>query len=284
MEIRLSKKDYLDNLPISMFCISGTDTVAPHSHEFIEMIYVVSGSAIHKCLLGTKRMTAGDYMFIDFGSVHSFNDKSDDFSVIDCLFTPEYIDETLKNCVHFSDILKNYLVNVFPYEESGIYMFEDSENIVSDRIIFMIKEYENKKRGYVELIRCCLLEIIILSMRNIRVQSVQADDRIKYIVKYINENYEREIYLSDLKDRFYCSTSNISILFKKCYGMTYTQYLQRVRILAACRLLRDSKYSVDNVAEMVGYKDTRYFRKIFKQTMFINPTGYRKRLLNSAYK
>ncbi len=277
MSLRYLKADYFDNIPISVMKYSGTDKVLPHSHEFIEMIYILGGSAMHSCSVGVKRMSAGDYMFIDYDSIHAFSDKSDDFSVLFCEFTPEFIDETLSGRSHLADVLRNYLVNLMPYEEKGVFMFYDSNGDIKRRLEFMHGEYEAKNRGYAELVRCELLEIIILSMRNIESSPMSLDEKAKYIIKFINEHYMEDITLSSLADRFYCSVANLSVLFKKNCGMTFTQYLRRVRVMAACRLLRERDYSVDTVADMVGYRDTRHFRAVFRDIMGINPLSYRKR-------
>ncbi len=279
MNSRYLKADYFDNIPVSVIKYSGTDKVLPHSHEFIEMIYILSGSATHSCELGSKRLESGDYMFIDSDNIHAFSDKSDDFSVLFCEFTPEFIDETLSGCNGFSDVLRNYLVNLMPYEVTGVYMFRDTTGEIRRRLEFMQVEYAERSRGYAELIRCGLLEIIILSMRNIESSPSTLDGKIKYIIKYVHEHYAEDISLCELAGRFYCSVANLSVLFKKNCGMTFTQYLRRVRIMAACRLLRERDYSVDAVADMVGYRDTRHFRAVFRDIMGINPLSYRKRQL-----
>ncbi len=281
MGARYLKEDYIGNTSISIMRYRGTDQVLPHSHEFIEMIYVMSGSATHSCSAGVKSMSAGDYMFIDFDNIHAFTDKSADFSVLFCEFTPQFIDDTLSGSVHFADVLRNYLVNLMPYEDTGVFMFYDSNGDIKRRLDFMLSEYESKNRGYTELVRCGLLEIIILSMRNIESSPSTIDEKAKYIIKYINEHYAEDITLSNLADTFYCSVANLSVIFKKNCGMTFTRYLQRVRVMAACRLLRERNNSVDDVAEAVGYRDVRHFRAVFRNVMDTNPMSYRKRQLLS---
>ena len=98
--------DFLDNSLITLKKSNETTFVAPHSHEFIEMIYVCRGNSVHFSGGKTNRLKCGDYIFVDYNTVHGFTEKSSDFSIINCLFVPRFVDMSLKNCQTLSDILK----------------------------------------------------------------------------------------------------------------------------------------------------------------------------------
>ena len=67
----------------------------------------------------------------------------------------------------------------------------------------------------------------------------------------------------------------LSVLFKKETGTNFKDYLTGVRIDTAKSLLR-KKESLAEVAEKVGYKDAKYFSKLFTRVVGVNPTQYRK--------
>ena len=104
-----STADFLGDGVISVESISDTAVVPAHSHEFIEMIYLSEGRTLHTCKGKAERMEKGDYVFVDYGAVHGFTEKSADFHAVSCLFVPEFIDISLRNSRSVSDILKNHI-------------------------------------------------------------------------------------------------------------------------------------------------------------------------------
>ena len=64
-------------------------------------------------------------------------------------------------------------------------------------------------------------------------------------------------------------------LFKKFTGMTPGRYLQNRRLTEVCELLRDSKLSVKEIAQLCGFESQNYLGRIFKQTLGVTPVQYR---------
>ena len=60
--------------------------------------------------------------------------------------------------------------------------------------------------------------------------------------------------------------------------MSLMEYLTRVRIEEAKRLLHNPQYLIDEIAENIGYDDASYFTKVFKRYEGVTPTQYRKTL------
>ena len=71
----------------------------------------------------------------------------------------------------------------------------------------------------------------------------------------------------------------LSRLFKKEEGINFLDYLNQYRIDAAKKLLQNPQYNVLEAADMTGFKNTRYFSKIFKKNVGLTPSEYRKRHL-----
>ena len=81
----------------------------------------------------------------------------------------------------------------------------------------------------------------------------------------------------DLSERFFLNPVYISQLFRKRTGMTYQNYLTRLRIDRARRYLEETDLMVYEISERVGYSDTAYFSRVFEKTTGIRPTDYRKK-------
>lgn len=97
-------------------------------------------------------------------------------------------------------------------------------------------------------------------------------------IKYIKENYQKDISLKSAADSLFISESYLSRVFKANVGQTFLDYLTYYRIKKACNLLQESDVKIHEVANMVGYKDQRYFSVIFKKLVGISPKEFRNKL------
>ena len=97
---------------------------------------------------------------------------------------------------------------------------------------------------------------------------------------FIANNYKQDIGLSDVAGVVNLSSVYFSGLFKKEIGENFVDYLNRVRIDAAKVLLKDVRNNIGEIAEQCGFSDTRYFAKIFKRSVGITPSDYRKRQID----
>jgi two-component system response regulator YesN len=76
--------------------------------------------------------------------------------------------------------------------------------------------------------------------------------------------------------------SYLSDLFKKETGSSFSSYLSNVRIDQSKDLLRQVDLKTQDIAEMVGYNNSRYFIKVFKKNTGMTPSEYRERILNNG--
>ncbi|MNJ25671.1 HTH-type transcriptional activator Btr [compost metagenome] len=65
-------------------------------------------------------------------------------------------------------------------------------------------------------------------------------------------------------------------MFKSETGESYLEFLTKVRMEEAKRLLKDSDLKAYEIAELVGYSDQRYFSQVFRKHTGMKPTDYRK--------
>ena len=107
----------------------------------------------------------------------------------------------------------------------------------------------------------------------------QSAPAIRIVKRYIRENYKDDISLSSAADKANISSVYLSRLFKKEEGINFLDYLNQCRIEEAKKLLKDVQYNILDVADETGFKNTRYFSKIFKKNVGITPSEYRKRHL-----
>lgn len=94
------------------------------------------------------------------------------------------------------------------------------------------------------------------------------------ILRYLEENYEKDLSLKKIAEQFHLNASYISQLIRSETGLTYTQYLTELRINKAKELLRTSSLSLAEISEAVGFNDYFYFIKKFKKEVGVTPGKY----------
>lgn len=93
-------------------------------------------------------------------------------------------------------------------------------------------------------------------------------------VKYIKNNYSRDISLNDIAAHVKVVPTYLSEIFNKEIGVSIPQYLARLRVEKSKKLLSESEMKVFEVANSVGFKDANYFGKIFKKHVGVTPQQY----------
>lgn len=94
------------------------------------------------------------------------------------------------------------------------------------------------------------------------------------ILRYLEENYEKDLSLKKIAEQFHLNPSYISQLIRSETGLTYTQYLTELRITKAKELLRTSSLTLAEISEAVGFNDYFYFIKKFKKEVGVTPGKY----------
>ncbi|OOM77310.1 HTH-type transcriptional regulator YesS [Clostridium puniceum] len=176
--------------------------------------------------------------------------------------------------------LKNNIIRIFLkiIKEINMFMTNEIYNEITMNIISAINLSENID----ELRQSCnliLIKIISIFERWKRNKNKIFFDKC---VKYIEENYMQDISLEDISEKFHFNPSYFSTMFKEQLGMNFIKYLLKLRIKKACELLLESDKKIYEISSLVGYKDSKYFNRVFKNQMNICPDEYRR--LNSSSK
>jgi len=98
-------------------------------------------------------------------------------------------------------------------------------------------------------------------------------------MKYMMEHFRTDISLEDVAGAVHLNPSYFSSVFKKEAGISFSSYLNQLRIEESKRLLAQSRSSILNIALDVGFEDQSYFTKVFKTHAKMTPKEYRQQLL-----
>lgn len=143
------------------------------------------------------------------------------------------------------------------YPEIGVYseklrmLMENTNN--ESRVLVCKKEYEDSKSDGERLVR-----------------------EVKY---YINQHYKENLTISYLCEKFHFSRNHLTKVFKSSTGESPGNYLLQVRMEKAIEFMKNQEeLEIQTIAKMVGYDDSHYFSRIFKNKMGISPSEFRSSL------
>ena len=283
-------QELLRNEPIYMNKVREQSESHLHAHDFIEIAYVVSGCGTHKIGDMEYEVSKGDLFIINYDIPHEFRSFKDPSKprlwVYNCVFKPEFLDYKLVNCKDFYNITHHFLFRAIFSNDSAV--DNDIKILGRDSIEIeeiyekMYREYNLKEEGYIEILRAYVIELLITVFRLFRKNTslgdgikTQRQEIVHKVMNYMKENYSEDLRLEDLATIAFLSPNYFSRLFKECTSMTISEYIQKIRIEEACKMLKQTHKKVIDVAHDIGYKDIKYFNSIFKKITGKTPKEYR---------
>lgn len=123
------------------------------------------------------------------------------------------------------------------------------------------------------------LDILERIFNSIVVEEDPNEFLLQDIKEYIYEHLHEDISLQDVADRMFFSTVYFSRFFKKQAGETFSNYLLRIRMEHAVKLLHKNK-KVTEISEACGYHDPSYFTRMFKEYYKYTPKDYARRFIS----
>ncbi len=109
----------------------------------------------------------------------------------------------------------------------------------------------------------------------------EKSNTMKKVIEYIMQNFQKKISMKDVLDLVNMSSTTFSVLFKKTYNMTFSEYLLKARIGYACSLLTDNNRSISQISFDAGFDNLSNFNRLFKKTKNLTPKEYRKMAFES---
>lgn len=172
------------------------------------------------------------------------------------------------------DTTFNIFFNLFIELEKS----KDMSNILEEDILDIWNLIYNAK-SIVDLEKLLISEINEFFAH---IRSLKSDPVVSKIISIIEEKYsDVDLSLNTISDDIYMSPSYICVLFKKETNKTIIQYINEFRIERSLELLRDKRYRINDIADMVGFSSSNYYSKTFKKIKGVSPNEYRKRFFNA---
>lgn len=271
---------------ISVYSYTTSQTELEHTHDFIELVYILSGSGTHKVNGCQSSIHRGDFFFLNIGQAHTFYSK-EEMQLVNLLVQPQFISEELLHSENALEILSLSLFGEFSGTLDQLFphiSFCGTQMLELEGILeAMIKEYAEKETGYRIALKGYLEVLLTRIFR--RMKLMESGGLLQHIGKispeilnYIESNCFENITLKELASKSFYNPSYFSTVFKEVYGKTLTEYIHEKRIQEAIRLLQDSDLNIDDICNRVGYQDKKRFYHRFKEYTGSTPGRLRDKL------
>ncbi len=247
-------------------------TVANYTINDVEFIFYTSGEST-TTILGAKHTC-----------------HTNDFMVLQPmqLYTSESADamKTEYQFIHFEVQPIRYLEPFLDYFHSAVTHVQNPERVL--RLIQMIQcEVKAMEPGYVSNINAL---IKLLSVEVIRGQTANRNSKpavtsvhtsatelfVDQCIAYIGNNLKGDCSVQKLSQHFSVSSNYIYKSFMKVLNESPSRYVTRMRMFRAKSLLLTDLFTIEEVAEEVGYTSLAHFSKVFKENNECSPSEYRK--------
>ena len=241
--------------------------VVPHHHKAVEVLMVLDGECSVNIDSAVFTCTKNDVVFIPPYSVHTVTGLSKDSALKGIVFELPLL-ENPQTAVCLEDLLdKSIMTN---------YKLNCNLNEIKSVIEKFSLDDENSNPAFRLRILSMLYEITAILLQNFNNKACDDNSRIRPAIDYIKENFSRPISISELSQTISVCDDHFIRLFKSATNKTPVKYINDFRVEQALRLMIDSEMSITEVSEAVGFSSVNYMTKLFKDTLNISPSKYRK--------
>lgn len=158
--------------------------------------------------------------------------------------------------------------------QSILFNTEKSKNFLASSFISEINKAETVE-GIKSRFYALFREIM---QRNDNRKNAKADNMYDKIKEYIDQRYcNPNISITFIASDLNFSPAYFGRLFKKYFGISFVDYLNKKRLEQAIELLLSTNDSIKTIAERVGFTNVTYFYKVFRKALGITPTEYRRK-------
>lgn len=252
-----------------------------HKHNYVEVIYMCSGST-HHIINGTSViLQAGELLFLNQNATQEIHPAGENDIAVNFIILPEFFDYTLKMMRNDENLLRSFMINCLEDENNlAAYLhFKVSDilpiqNLVENLIWTFINQLPNKRS-----INQVTMGLLFLQLMN-HIDRISTDAAgsgkklMMTVLGYIEEHY-KDGELSLLAQQMNYDVHWLSKEIKRQSGRNYTDLVKEKRLRQAVYLLINTELSIADVGLAVGYENLSYFYRIFQKSYQMTPRKYR---------
>lgn len=259
-----------------------------HYHDYYEIYYLIAGDRYYFVKDKTYHIKSGSFVLIKPYDIHSTSKANENgYERYLISFRKKFLEDFLKGTD--GEILLTSFIN-----GGNVATFSEEDRVVVENILaVMLTEYQRKQAGYLQFLKASLMQLLLIVARygadntgakvGITDYFNPTHKTVSTVAAYINNHYSEDITLNSISNQFFISPCYFSRIFKETTGFSFVEYLNGVRLKEAQGLLAKTDMSVSEIGERVGYKSNTHFGRVFKSSIGISPSLYRKKVRSEIY-
>ncbi len=249
----------------------------PHYHNICEIIYFISGEARYFLHNKCYSVGKGSIVFVDSFEMHKAIYSMEKSERVLILYHPSVgqLGQPLKSPDIFN-ILNESLCNC-----RLITLPEKLQQYMQEIVRNMLVHYDSSSRyrdsylyAYFIIFLTQIAEYLLSN--DVKNPEIPDDTRVSSVLTYINQNLGNNISLDGISSHMSMSKYYLCRLFRQYTGLTIVEYVNQKRIIEAEMLIGMHKYSITDIAGMVGFNNLSHFEKVFKSITGVTPRHYKK--------
>lgn len=252
-----------------------------HKHDYIEMMYVCKGRIVHH-IDGTEvRMEPGDLLILNQYTSHSVECTGALDVGINLMILPQFFDYAT-SMIGRGNIIADFLVSVLSNgTHKGQYLYFKTagilqiENLMENMIYSIVHKQEEDSIN--QVLMGVLFQYLLKYVNTLDQHSETnyTEVLVQSAINYIHQNY-RTATLSELADLLNQSVSGLSRLIRQKSGYSFKELLLRKRFQQAIVLLCQTDLPISDIITAVGYENSSYFYRQFREKYHVSPRTYRE--------
>ena len=253
-----------------------------HRHNYVEMVYMCSGSTTH-IINDTEYiiLQERDLLFLNQYATQEILPASENDIAVNFIILPEFFDRAF-SMIEKDNILHDFLVSTLSQDSSlSSYLHFQAKDIlpVQNLIENMIWTLIHKKSG-TNTINQTTMGLLFMNL-SIFADSINHSNPNQYeqqlvfsILKYIESHYKNGT-LAEIAEEIGQPTYYVSRLLKKHMDANFKELLQQRKLQQAAWLLAETPLSVETIMSNIGYDNSSYFYRKFREKYECSPKEYR---------
>ena len=254
-----------------------------HTHEFIEMLFVINGTFQHITADRTYDESAGGVTILNYQQFHSLKTPNGSVELVNIYWNPMVfpvpdLPDDLASRLH-------ELIPLHPMLGHRLNRIRHLNILNPNQVALLLQmllteqqqKYPGSDAAVQSLFRLILIEICRAAPVIHNSESILFNPRMERIRRYLEDSYTKQLRLAQLCQLSGLNPANLCRQFKLHTGMSTGDYLKQRRLAAALQKLRNSDDKILSICYECGFPDISRFNRYFRSTFDCTPSEYRKR-------
>ncbi|SET52232.1 AraC family transcriptional regulator [Lacrimispora sphenoides] len=252
-----------------------------HKHNYIEVIYMCKGETVHYIDGEKVVLKTGELLFLNQHATQEILPAGEKDIGINFIILPEFFDTAFEMMGEEENLLRDFLVGCLCFDPryASYLHFQVADvlpvqNLVENMVWTLLSDQPNKRS--INQVTMGLLFLQLMHYTDKISHTLESFEQklIFQVLTYIDENY-KDGELTELSALLSYNIYWLSRAIKRLTGRTYKELLQVKRLNQASVLLLNTRLSVTDISIAVGYDNTSYFHRIFRNYYGMSPKEYR---------